>query len=70
MQAPSEITKPSRKASKGLEASVGRWLKEVARALILDRPASTRGSMDASVLPQIMASASPPRMKRKASPME
>ena len=60
--APSPITKPSRLASNGREASHGRSLNLVARAVICAKAISATWTKADSEPPAIMAVASPCRM--------
>ena len=66
--APSPITKPSRAASKGREASSGSSLREL-NAPMRAKAAIVIGVTDASVPPARATSAEPSRMSRTASPM-
>jgi hypothetical protein len=61
------MTNPSRWRSKGREASWGLSLKPVDSARMRAKPATPSGLTDASVPPAIIRSASPWRMRRKAS---
>ncbi len=69
MPAPSPTTKPSRSRSQGREARCGSSLR-VESARMAANPPIPMGVMQASVPPQIMASASPRWISRKESPME
>ena len=66
---PSDITKPSLLLSNGRDASDGESLYFVDKALIRANPAILIRPTLASVPTHTMRSASPYRMKRKASPM-
>jgi hypothetical protein len=68
MPAPSAMTKPSRSLSKGRDALAGASLR-VERARMELKPPTPSGVTVASAPPEIMASASPWTMARKASPM-
>ncbi len=67
--APSPMTKPLRRASNGREASLGRSLNLVARAVICAKAISATWTKADSEPPAIMAVASPCRMAWKARPM-
>ena len=67
--APSPITKPLRRASNGREASDGRSLNLVARAVICAKAISATWTKADSEPPATMAVASPCRMAWKARPM-
>ncbi len=68
MPAPSPMTKPSRSLSNGRDAPCGSSLRVDSARMAL-KPPTPSGVTVASVPPQIMASASPRSMTRKASPM-
>src|SRR4029450_13433008 len=67
--APSPITKPLRRASNGREASVGRSLNLVARAVIWPKAIRATWTKADSAPPATMAVASPWRMAWKARAM-
>src|SRR6266568_3281212 len=67
--APSPITKPSRSESNGREASVGRSLNLVDRAVIWANATSAMSTNAASQPPATIASASPSWIAWKARPM-
>src|SRR6266516_3325667 len=67
--APSPITKPSRSESNGSEASVGRSLNLVDRAVIWANATSAMSTNAASQPPATIASASPSWIAWKARPM-
>src|SRR5574341_460555 len=66
---PSPITNPSRSESNGRDASVGRSLNFVDRAVICAKATSAMSTNAASAPPATMASASPSWIARKARPI-
>lgn len=70
MAAPSDMTKPERRESKGLDAWCGWALKVVVRDRVRSNDVNVSGWIQDSEPPASITSASPWDMKREASPTE
>ena len=68
--APSDMMKPERRESKGLEAWCGRALKAVVKDRVRSNDVNVSGWMQDSEPPASITLASPCDMKRDASPIE